>query len=206
MASRWIWVSGWAIAPDRFRSAVERALPDDSHQVLAPKPDALATVRASDADRIGGYSLGSLILLSALQQLPEAVPILCLAPFISFCKEDSSGGTTPAAMLQALQQRLRTRPQKALQLFYRLAGLTAEPSHDLPYPAEHLEWGLDQLAHLKADTTLLTRVSGIAGLTDPLINCNEMRAQWQACNFVEECSHDYQQLLTALTQMDSTQT
>ena len=201
MASRWIWISGWAIDPDRFRSAVEHALPDGSHQVLAPTPDALETVCASDADRIGGYSLGSLILLSALEQLNTTAPIVCLAPFISFCKEDDLGGTTPAVTLHALQQRLRTRPQKALQLFYRLAGLTTEPGHDLPYPLEHLEWGLEQLACLKANTTSLARASGIAGLTDPLLDRRKMRAQWQTCHFADQCGHDYQPLLTVFATM-----
>ena len=142
MANRWIWISGWAIDPKRFQRTVEDALPKDSHQVLVPEPNALKTVLNSHADRIGGYSLGSLILLSALEQIPENARITCLAPFIRFCKDGSLGGTTTIETLQALRQRLSTRPQKTLQLFYRLAGLITEPTHDLPYPIEYLEWGL----------------------------------------------------------------
>ncbi|MGK0176603.1 MAG: hypothetical protein ACJAT5_000652 [Lentimonas sp.] len=202
MAKTWIWISGWAIYPDQFRSAVELALPEDSHQVLAPTPDALERVLASGADRIGGYSLGSLILLSALEQIPEVADITCLAPFISFCKEDQLGGTTPKATLQTLQKRLQKQPAKTLQLFYRLAGLSHPLAADrLPYPIEHLEWGLEQLATLQVKTTLLGRAKAIVGLTDPLIEEKEMRSKWSTCHFINECDHDYRRLLVALSDM-----
>ena len=139
MAKTWIWISGWGIYPDQFRSAVELALPEDSHQVLAPTSDALEKALASNADRIGGYSLGSLILLSALGQIPENADITCLAPFFAFCKEDQLGGRTPRAVLQKLQQRLQQQPLKTLQLFYRLAKLSDPLADSLPYPMNHLE-------------------------------------------------------------------
>jgi len=198
MANRWIWISGWAINPDRFRAAAEAALPDDVHEVLAPTPDALEAVCKSDADRIGGYSLGSLILLSALEQLTEKTPITCLAPFISFCKEDGAGGTTLLATLHALQQRLRVKPLKALQLFYRLAGLNDEPSDELPYSVDDLAWGLEQLGTLKANPTLLDQVTAIAGQGDLLIDSQKMGHQWTNCRFVEQCGHDYRTLLSKM--------
>lgn len=203
MAKTWIWISGWAVYPDRFRSSVELALPEDSHQILAPTPDALEKVLASDADHIGGYSLGSLILLSALEQIPEDKTITCLAPFIAFCKENPMGGTTPRRTLQTLQKRLHTQPQKALQLFYRLAGLKDPLTDRLPYPIEYLEWGLEQLAILKANTLLLERVKGLAGLNDSLINSESMRSGWPGCFLIDECNHDYHKLLVALPKMDS---
>jgi hypothetical protein len=194
----WIWISGWGIYPDQFRNAVELALPEDSHQILAPAPDALEKVLASDADCIGGYSLGSLILLSALEQLPEDVDIICMAPFLAFCREDQLGGTTPQATLKTLQKRLQLQPAKTLQLFYRLAGLSDQLADDLPYPIEHLIWGLEQLANLKADTTCLGRAKAVAGLTDPLINSKEMQSHWPGCYFANNCNHDYRKLLTRI--------
>lgn len=203
MAKTWTWISGWAIDPDRFKSAAEQALPNDSHQVLAPAPNALEKALAAGADTIGGYSLGSLILLSALEQIPKVVDIICLAPFIAFCEEDRMGGATPRKTLQALQKRLQKQPQKTLQLFYRLAGLSDPLSDQMPYSIEDLEWGLEQLLTLKAHMTFSRRVKGIAGLQDPLINHKEMRSKWPTCHFVDECNHDYHKLLVALSDGNS---
>jgi len=202
MAKSWVWISGWAIHPDRFRSAVISALPNDSHKILAPTPDALKQVLAGSENHIGGYSLGSLILLSALKQIPKVKKMVCLAPFIAFCKEKSMGGTTPEKTLKALQKRLHAQPKKALQLFYRLAGLDYPPENRLPYPIEHLQWGLAQLATLQADPSFPQRAEGIADLNDPLINSQTMRSEWPNCYFAEECGHDYYKLLGALSGMN----
>ena len=202
MANTWIWISGWGICPKRFKTAVESALPDYSHQVVAPTPNALETVLTSGTDRIGGYSLGSLILLSALEQFQEAANITCTAPFITFCKEDQLGGTTPKATLRSLQQRLRKQPEKTLQLFYRLAGLKDEPTDRLPYAIEHLEWGLEQLANLRANINLLNHAKGLAGLTDSLIDYKVIQTKWEKCHFVGSLNHNYHPLLIALSKID----
>lgn len=198
MAKTWIWISGWAICPERFKCDVEQALPNSFHEVLPPTPDALQTVLNGNAGCIGGYSLGSLILLSALTKIPGTTKIICLAPFVSFCREDGLGGTTPRATLESLQKRLRKQPQKTLQLFYRLAGLDETPGTNLPYSIEDLEWGLEQLATLRADVAHLDRVVAISGLSDSLINSDEMQTAWPGCQFSDACNHDYRKLLTRL--------
>ena len=199
MPRMWIWISGWAICPDRFSSEVQSVLPNDLHQVLAPTQEALEKVLASDADCIGGYSLGSLILLSALGQFKEVTNITCLAPFIAFCKEAQLGGTTPRKVLRGLQQRLVKQPEKTIKLFYRLAGLNDEPTGRLPYPIEHLEWGLKQLATLEAEMILPNRVQAIAGSMDPLMDKREMSSKWPACHFIDDCDHNYRKLLSVLS-------
>lgn len=198
MPNTWIWISGWGICPDRFKAAAEFALPNYRHEVLAPTPVALETVLSSGAARIGGYSLGSLILLSELERLPEDVEVTCLAPFTGFCEEQQLGGTTPLASLQMLQQRLTKQPEKALKLFYRLAGLTDEPVDQLPYPVEDLTWGLKQLADLQVDTTLLYRAKGYVGLTDTLVRGTVLCSQWANCQLIENCSHAYHEVFTSL--------
>ena len=203
MTKTWIWISGWAVYPDQFKSAFEQALPEDSHQVLTTGPDVLEKVLAADADRIGGYSLGSLILLSALKQIPKNADITCLAPFIAFCKEERLGGTTPKAALQTLQKRLLQNPLKTLLIFHRLSGLNDCLADHLPYPIEHLEWGLEQLATLKADMNYPDRVKAFTGLEDTLIDSKEMRSRWPTCHFIDDCNHDYHRLLPALSNMDS---
>ena len=201
--STWVWISGWAVCTKRFKSAVERSLPECSHQVLAPTPDAFETVLESNASYIGGYSLGSLILLSELEQIPKNINIICLAPFISFCQEDQLGGTTPRSSLQMLQRRLKAQPSKTLKLFYRLAGLGDEPSDCLPYELEHLEWGLEQLACLKANIDLLYRAKGFVGLTDALINPIVVKSKWLNCRLMEQCNHDYSNLLNIFSQIET---
>ena len=201
--SAWIWISGWAICPSRFKKAVELALPGHSHQVLAPTPDAFETALKKNASCIGGYSLGSLIILSELKRIPKDAKVICLAPFLSFCQEEQLGGTTPRTSLQMLQQRLTKQPNKALRLFYRLAGLNNEPVDNLPYALEHLEWGLEKLAYLKADTAMLHRAKGFVGLTDALIDPIIIKSKWSDCSLIEKCNHAYPQLLNLFSQIET---
>ena len=86
----------------------------------------------------------------------------------------------------------------AIKLFYRLAGLTGEPTDELPYPVEHLRWGLEQLAGLQVDTTLLFRAKGYVGLTDALVRGTLLQSQWANCDLIEQCSHAYNELLASL--------
>lgn len=201
MPDTWMWISGWAICPERFQAAVELALPHYRHTVQAPNAAAVETALASGATRIGAYSLGSLLLLSKLARIPEGLRITCLAPFIAFCREDQLGGTTPRASLGALQQRLHTQPHNALKLFYRLAGLHDEPTDHLPYPLEDLIWGLEQLSTLQANQALLKHVEAVVGLTDPLIETTVLTSRWSTCQLVEHGNHAYQTLLAGLSRI-----
>ncbi|MFQ3271486.1 MAG: hypothetical protein ACI9A1_001812, partial [Lentimonas sp.] len=198
MPNTWIWISGWGICPDRFKAAAKSALPNYAHEVLAPTPDAIEAVLSSGADRIGGYSLGSLILLSEMSRIPEDVEVTCLAPFTAFCEESKLGGTTPLASLRMLQARLEKEPEKAIKLFYRLAALNDEPTDQLPYSIEHLRWGLEQLAGLQADTTLLSRAKGYVGLTDSFVRGTLLHSQWKKCALIDNCSHAYRELFASL--------
>ncbi len=198
MSDTWAWISGWAICPERFKAAAAQALPQYTHTVFAPSPGAVADLLNSGAARIGGYSLGSLLLLEALPRIPKELEITCLAPFTAFCEESQQGGTTPLATLQLLQARLEKQPAKAIKLFYRLAGLHDEPCKALPYAAEDLVWGLQQLATVQVNTAYLERVNGLVGLTDPLLRGTVVQSQWAQCAVSEHCSHRYDSLLSAL--------
>jgi hypothetical protein len=196
-----MWISGWAICPDRFKAAAELSLPNYRHIVLAPTAEAVEIVVHGGATRIGGYSLGSLLLLSELARIPKGLQITCLAPFIAFCRERQLGGTTPRASLRVLQQRLNTQPDKAIKLFYRLAGLNDEPTADLPYPLEDLIWGLEQLSTLQVNQALLNRAAGIVGLTDPLVDATVLTCQWTTCHLIKRGNHAYHTLLAGLSQI-----
>ena len=65
----WAWISGWGIQPQRFEAAAQRALPEATHQVFAPEPGAVEAALNCGATHLGGYSLGSLLLLCALDRI-----------------------------------------------------------------------------------------------------------------------------------------
>ena len=173
MTETWAWISGWAIQPERFQSVLEKALPGTQQIVLHPGPDAVDQILSTNAQRIGGYSLGSLLLLNAFEQIPKNIPLVCMAPILGFCLEDQLGGTTSKESLDKLRSRLHARPSSAIQLFYRLAKLHDEPTEALPYCAADLDWGLKMLSETTVDKHLdLSRVEAWIGREDPLIQSN----------------------------------
>ncbi len=173
MTETWAWISGWAIQPERFQSTLEKALPGTQQLVFHPGPNAVDQVLEAKAGKIGGYSLGSLLLLDAIERIPENISLVCLAPILGFCQEDQLGGTTSRDSLEKLRSRLAVKPSSAIQLFYRLAKLRDEPTEALPYSKEDLDWGLQMLAKKTVNEGLdLTRVDAWIGRDDPLIQAN----------------------------------
>lgn len=197
MSDTWAWISGWAIQPDQFKGALEASLPDHEHVVFAPTATALDAALATGAARIGGYSLGSLLLLAGLERVPHDTAIYCLAPFTAFCEEHGMGGTTPVAALEMIQARLSRQPERALKLFYRLAGLKDEPLATLPYAVDDLAWGLDALKTIQAREVDLGRAIAILGTQDPLVRHERLDHRWKHI-IQTDCQHDYRALLQAL--------
>ena len=194
MSEKWAWISGWGIQPERFQAAVERALPDASHAVFAPTPDAVEAVVSIGASHLGGYSLGSLLLMNALSRVESTSKIYCLAPIPAFCKEAEFGGSTPRAILKSLQAKLERKPEAALKLFYRLAGLDDEPSDNLPYSLESLTWGLEMLSAMVAPKDAFGRVHAVISYSDTLMDANTLQALFPRHSTTEK-GHDYHHLL-----------
>lgn len=197
MCEKWAWISGWGIQPQRFQAAVEAALPDASHTVVAPSPDAVESVLHAGATHIGGYSLGSLLILNALDRIPAETEVLCMAPILAFCEEDQMGGTTPRASLNLLQAKLAKNPKAALKLFYRMVNLPDEPLDVLPYPDATLTWGLEQLARLQAGASNLGRVTAIIGQDDRLLDAQKISSFFERKSLIDS-QHDYKALCTKL--------
>lgn len=197
MSETWAWISGWGVQPERFKAAADRALPGATHHVLAPDPDAVDTVLSSGATHFGGYSLGSLLLMNALERIDRSNTVTCIAPIPSFCKEAELGGRTPRSILESLQVKLARKPEAALKLFYRLAGLADEPIDTLPYSIDSLEWGLEMLATQNAPTNELERVHAIIGETDPLMSAETLRTLFPNQTSTAQ-GHDYNNLFPAI--------
>ncbi len=198
MSETWAWISGWAIQPDRFRAVLEEALPGYRHLVFEPNAAALDRVLATGASRIGGYSLGSLLLLAGIDRLPPEAEIYCLAPFLAFCKEAGLGGTTPEATLAAIHARLLKAPEKALKLFYRLADLKDEPTAPLPYALEDLDWGLTMLQSLRAAPEASSRVFSVIGIKDSLLDYQVFQPNWKKIVKID-ASHDYRSVIYSVS-------
>ncbi|MGC6455644.1 MAG: hypothetical protein ACON39_07735 [Coraliomargaritaceae bacterium] len=203
MTETWAWISGWAIQPARFQSVLEKALPNTRQLVFHPSPNAVDQILAAKAQKIGGYSLGSLLLLQVLEQLPNSIPVVCLAPILGFCQEDKLGGTTPRESLKKLQSRLTIQPLKAVQLFYRLAQLQDEPTERLPYGQKDLEWGLKILAEETAiERISRAKVDALIGREDPLIHAPTLASYFERSRIVPSL-HSYRDLAEYLTPVSS---
>ncbi|MFT4900867.1 MAG: hypothetical protein ACI81V_000134 [Lentimonas sp.] len=194
MNETWAWISGWAIAPERFKAAVEQALPEAHHLVFAPTADAVQQVLKSKATHVAGYSLGSLLLLNAVDRFPTKTKLYCLAPFLAFCKEAELGGNTPEASLIAIQKRLEQTPEKALKLFYRLSGITATVPETLPYSLPDLIWGLEALRTLQANESAAQQAIALIGTKDALIEHHVGCNDWSK-SYLVDASHCYIELL-----------
>ncbi len=198
VSNHWAWISGWAIAPDQFHSAAVLAFPGYRHTVHAPTVEAIDAILQSAPDRIGGYSLGSLLLLSERGRLPGAVPLYCIAPFIGFCREFGLGGSTPMAVVQSLEEKFEKNPHGAIQVFHRLLSIPMDAAPSLPYEKEALLWGLRQLSCRRAQAIELESVQALVGADDRLMVLDDLRRCWPACQVVQGCGHDYRALLPAM--------
>lgn len=197
MSETWAWISGWGIQPERFKAAAERALPDARHLAFAPEPNAVDAVLSSGATHFGGYSLGSLLLMNALNRIDSSNTVICLAPIPSFCKESEFGGMTPRAILGSLQAKLERKPEAALKLFYRLAGLNNEPTDSLPYSLDGLTWGLEALATQSAAKDVFQQTHAIIGETDTLMDADRLSELFPNHTLTAR-GHDYNDLLSVV--------
>jgi hypothetical protein len=195
MTKHWVWISGWGIAPERFAEVCQQAFPEFAHTVFAPTDRAIDKLLHAKADRIGGYSLGSLLLLEAAEHIPMETPLYLYGPILGFTQEMGLGGTTPASTLELLQTRLEKSPQKALKLFYRLAGLDEATSETLPYPLEDLAWGLEALAKKQAKPPHSRQIKVFLGEHDALLNSQSICKLFTRPIQLPH-GHDYRQLLT----------
>lgn len=191
------WISGWGIEPQRFKYACQSALPEWEHVVFEPSSEAVERVSESNAEIVGGYSLGSLLLMQSLEQdLFADKRVIVLAPILGFCQETQLGGLTPRSILASLQKRLDKSPEKALQLFYRLAKLELPALGTLPYSLESLKWGLHQLAELTVDHKHLAAVQAVVSSDDPFTDLVCIQSHLKAVHILK-CQHDYCALLEA---------
>lgn len=194
---KWLWISGWGIPPAWFSEIVTQAIPDGTHRVIPPGPNALHAIKSETFDHLGGFSLGAFLLLQNAENL--SAPALLLSPFFGYTSEMECGGKIRKTQIRYLARSLQRQPLAALADFYERINLPIPPPDELPYPLEDLLWGLDTLANQQLPPGLPQNWTGLIGSSDPLLDAKQIKKQEPSLTIVPDAGHDPAALLRAWT-------
>lgn len=191
------WVLGWAVPAEWFAAEAARAWPQSEHLCVPAAPDWRASLEAlPDCDAIGGYSLGSLLLLSARGWVAERWSrVGLLAPIWAFPAEEGRGGRVRRAEVRGLARRVRSDAARATADFHRWAGLGSIEGGTPP--AETLIWGLEKLETCSADAGLPAGWSAFAGEKDVLLDADVLSRGASGLRVVAGAGHAPGPLLAA---------
>lgn len=191
------WIGGWGISPAELQPHAEAHAPGSRHVLLAPV--AGSAEAAADCDAIVAWSLGARRLLELAAQGGRPFPprVLLLAPFTSFCSEDSACGKASRTQVRWLRRQLRQDPLAALSDFRLRAGLPAAPTTDeLPYALDLLEEGLDRLEEPAGAGLIAFARRGLppgweayVGDSDSLLSAEGVADAVKGCAIVEGAGH-----------------
>ena len=168
------WVLGWAVPAGWFAAEAARAWPGAEHVCVPAAPDWFARLEAAGArDRVGGYSLGALLLLGERVRVAERWPRAgLLAPIWAFPREAGRGGRVARAQVRALARWVRRDPVAARADFYLRAGLGTVAGE--VEPPETLAWGLEQLETRMEPAGLPAGWFAAVGAEDALLDAAEL--------------------------------
>jgi hypothetical protein len=164
------WVLGWAVPAEWFAAEASRVWPRAEHLCVPAAPDWRARLAALPAcDAVGGYSLGTLLLLGSRTWVAERWSrVGLLAPIWAFPEEAGRGGRVPLVRLRALARRVRVEPGKACAEFRAWAGFGE--ACGATEPVDSLRWGLGQLEACVAEPGLPEGWSAFVGERDVLLD------------------------------------
>ena len=181
---RWIWLGGWAIAPEAGRALVAKTWPEIEHVWLYPGSDwrnELQAAIACGADQLHAYSLGAHLLLANGECDPAAsLPTTLWAPFRSILTEVAPEGRVSREALQRLHGGLRRRVATTVAAFYRFADLhlSLPEAGWLDAHQEALDWGLGVLGEPNTiDVSRFARARCYWGEADGLVDAKKI-APW----------------------------
>jgi hypothetical protein len=192
---RWLWIGGWGLPPAWLQEQVATAFSDADHVVIPPGPASMEHVAAAEPERIGGFSLGSFLLLKNRERILR--PCLILSPFFGYTEEMKLGGRIREVQVRFLSRWLQRDPLAALDDFYRRAGLDLPPPDELPYPLEDLVWGLEQLATERTAPALPPGWEGLTGRDDPFLASDRLHELEPRLQVVPGAGHHPASLLAA---------
>lgn len=202
---RFGWLLGWAVSPDWFAAEVERVWPGAEHVFVSAAPDWREhLVEAGPLDRLGGYSLGTLLLLRERAWVAERWPRTgLLAPIWAFPSEAGRGGRISRAQLRLLGRWLRHDGERARREFGMMSRLPPEALADAPGASlEDLAWGLAQLDSGVAEAGLPAGWFAAAGLVDALCDTGALACAEPGLRLVADAGHAPGPLLRAWADAD----
>ncbi len=197
------WVLGWAVPAEWFAAVAARAWPAAEHVCVPAVPEWFARLESEGTlDRVGGYSLGALLLLGERGRVAARWPRAgLLAPVWAFPREAERGGRVARVQVRALARWLRRDAAAAREDFYQRAGLGAVTGE--VEPAETLAWGLEQLEIRAEPAGLPAGWFAAAGAEDPLLDAAELARAEPALRVVAGAGHGPEALLRAWAEAEA---
>lgn len=196
----WLWICGWAVSREHFRELCQTHFSGWRHDVQPATEAGLVRGFAGQPERVGGYSLGSLLVLRALAEgrLPGSVRGgILLAPFAAYPAEEGRGGRVRRAQLEILRRRLGREVDAAVEDFRQRARLTIPVQN--PSEPETLLEGLAVLngPGLPGPLRIDAGLSAFCGADDALLDPTRLADDFPALHVVPGAGHDPAALLAA---------
>lgn len=206
------WLGGWAVSESTMAEIAHRHLPQFEHYIYAPTQDGLEALRTavcapdSRVSLLGGYSTGAFLLLREMPAWGVRPPLRLFAPFVDFREESGLGGRVAVARVKLLLRRLRTAPLTAVADFYTQSVLSLPAPQELPYAADALTWGIEQLAQTQVELDALEAfldanaplaLRAWVGADDALLDATRIAELLPHCKVLGGAGHDFDALLAA---------
>ena len=191
------WVLGWAVPAEWFAAEAARVWPSAEHLCVPAAPNWRARLESlPTCEAIGGYSLGTLLLLGARGWVAERwARVGLLAPIWAFPSEAGRGGRVSRAQVRALARGVRRAAEKAAADFRGWAGLGEAKGE--AGSVETLGWGLDQLENRATEPGLPEGWRAFVGDEDRLLDVGMLAREAKGLRVVSGAGHGPAPLLAA---------
>lgn len=199
MTQKWIWLGGWGIAPAEIERLAIARWPGFSHRAIIPGQDWKETTTQAieeGIDFLVGYSLGAFLFIR--DRLAYSGRCTLLAPFLDFRAEHSQGGKVSTTQLKFLIRWLKRDSLRAVDDFYRTAGLSIPVPRTLPYPVEDLIWGIEQLLTTSANSSNGPEAATAIGRNDLLLDATALTQLFPEIKLLPNTGHDLADLIHAI--------
>jgi hypothetical protein len=192
------WVLGWAVPESWFAVLASEALPEAEHRYFAADSQLWTKLEAAGPfDHLVGYSLGSLLLLSAPERANRCGRVSLLAPIFAFAAEERLGGRASRTQVRHLARWLRREPLVALADFYARARLDVSSAQAPVEKVDELLWGLERLADDRVAPPMPATWSAWVGQQDPLLDAALLHVLDPEITVLERATHHPAALIAA---------
>ncbi len=194
----WLWISGWGLPPAHVKTVAQRHFSEISNQCLPPVQNLSEQVAKENYTCLLGYSLGAFLILLQTDVFPRMCPRILFAPFLDFKKESETGSRVATSQLKILLRTLKSDPLRAINDFYKRAGLDIQEQQTLPYALEDLTWGIETLLSESVTPEAFEGMRGFIGRHDPLLDAATIQTQLPELTLVPQADHRLETLISAM--------